>query len=267
MNFAFPVLFALVLLLPGFILRFSYARGSWGWASPASMRRLSDDLAFGVVFSIVLHSTWLLVVSALGFEADPRAILAWMGGNFGPNNALLPEVLEALRGNYQAMAGYFLSLFVVAWMLGHLAHRVVRRLRLDHRTKLFRFNNFWYYMLRGEVLLFAENSSEEVEQPDGVYLSAVVTHSSKSYLYRGLVYDFTFDETGALDTIVLTDAHRRELAQDAASQDGLPIPHEDDPRYYDIRGEYLILQYTSITTLNLDYFWLTEAPEGVAAGV
>lgn len=265
MNFAFPVLFALVLLLPGFILRFSYARGSWGWASPASMRRLSDDLAFGVVFAIVLHSCWLWFVSALGYAPDPRAVLAWMGGTFGPNNALLPEVLDALSGNYGAIAGYFLSLMLVAWILGHLAHRTVRGLRLDHRTKLFRFDNFWYYMLRGEVLLFRENTSEEVEQPDGVYLSAVVTHSSKSYLYRGLVYDFTFDEKGVLDTIVLTDAHRRELSQDQPPPGGVPIPHEEDPRYYDIRGEYLVLQYSKITTLNLDYFWLSEAPAGAAA--
>lgn len=267
MNFAFPVLFALVLLLPGFILRFSYARGSWGWASPASLRRLTDELAFGVVFSIVLHSAWLTIVNALGYRPDPRAILAWMGGTFGPNNALMPEVLESLAGNYAAISAYFLSLFLVAWFLGHFAHRTVRRLRLDHRTKLFRFDNFWYYMLRGEVLLFRENTSEEVEQPDGVYLSAIVSHSSKSYLYRGLVYDFTFDDKGVLDTIVLTDAHRRELSQDQVEQGGLPIPHDEDPRYYDIRGEYLILQYAKITTLNLDYFWLTEAPEGVAAGV
>lgn len=231
------------------------------------MRRLSDDFAYGVVFSIALHAGWLWLVSLLGYRPEPKAILAWMAGNFGPNNALLPEVLEAFSGNYPEIAGYFLTLCAGAAILGHVAHRTVRRLRLDHRTRLFRFNNYWYYMLRGEVLLFRENASEEVVLPDGVYLSAIVAHSGKSYLYRGLVSDFTYDDNGALDTIVLTDAHRRELSQDQASQEGLPVPHEEDPRYYDIRGEYLILQYAKVTTLNLDYFWLTGAgdPPGTPA--
>jgi hypothetical protein len=142
-------------------------------------------------------------------------------------------------------------------MLGYLGHQVVRQAHLDHKTKLFRFNNYWYYMLRGEVLLFAESRAEEVEVPDGVYLSAVVSHSSKNYLYRGLVYDFTFDDDGTLDTIVLTDAQRRDLMED--SPPGADSVHPDeDPRYYDIKGDYLILQYSRIVTLNLDYFWLTE---------
>lgn len=114
-------------------------------------------------------------------------------------------------------------------------------------------------MLRGEVLLFAESRAEEVEVPDGVYLSAVVSHSSKNYLYRGLVSDFTFDDDGTLDTIVLSGAHRRDLAEDEISAKEPSVVHDQDPRYYSIRGDYLILQYSRIVTLNLDYFWLSEA--------
>jgi hypothetical protein len=258
MNFAFPALLAFVFLLPGIILRFSYARGSWGWSSPISMRRLSDDFAYGAVFSIALHTLWLGLASLLGFRPDLKSVLALMAGNFGPNNEFLPAALEAFSANFPRIAGYFLTIYAASAILGHLGHRLVRAIRLDHKTKLFRFNNYWFYMLRGEVLLFAENSAEEVEEPDGVYLSAVVSQSSKSYLYRGLVCDFTFDEDGKLDTIVLADAHRRDLMEDAAD-DGIPVHHDEDPRYYDIKGDYLILQYSRITTLNLDYFWLTES--------
>ncbi len=258
MNFAFPALLAFVLLLPGIILRFSYARGSWGWSSPISMRRLSDDFAYGVVFSIALHSVWLGLATLGGHPADLKALLALMAGNFGPNNALLPETLEAFSPYYLWIAAYFLTLYASAALLGYVGHRVVRAAHLDHKTKLFRFNNYWYYMLRGEVLLFAESRAEEVEPPDGVYLSAVVSHSSRNYLYRGLVYDFTFDDDGTLDTIVLTDAQRRDLMEDSVPGTD-PVHPDDDPRYYDIKGDYLILQYARIVTLNLDYFWLTEA--------
>jgi hypothetical protein len=157
------------------------------------------------------------------------------------------------------------SLYAAAGVAGNLGHRAVRRLRLDHLTKTFRFDNYWYYMLTGEVLDFRENAGEG-RSVDGVYFSAVVDHASGSYLYRGIVSDFTFDRDGALDTIVLTDAHRRKLADDR--QEGEPStrvgPAEPDERYYEIRGDFLVLRYAEIRTLNLDYFAVTLAEEGGA---
>jgi hypothetical protein len=94
---------------------------------------------------------------------------------------------------------------------------------------------------------------------DGVYFSAVVDHASGSYLYRGIVYDFTFDRDGSLDTIVLTDAHRRRLTDDREESDPTPPvgPAQPDQRYYEIRGDFLVLRYAEIRTLNLDYFAVT----------
>jgi|SRR5882724_2993860 len=262
MNFAFPALLAFLLLLPGIILRYTYARGAWGWASPTSLRRITDELAYGVIFSIPLHTGWLELAAALGFPADVRAPLALLAGNFGQGNSLLAPSLRAISEHYPSVAAYFISLYGASAVLGNLAHRTVRKLRLDHRTKTFRFDNYWYYMLTGEVLRFRENA--EGEEPDGVYLSAVVAHSGVSYLYRGIVTDFTFDGDGALDTVVLSDAHRRALSDDRAASEE-PVPsYQEDPRYYNVRGDFLILRYAEMQTLNLDYFWLGEA-DGEAA--
>jgi hypothetical protein len=259
MNFAFPALLAFLLLLPGIILRYTYARGAWGWASPTSMRRISDELAYGVIFSIPLHTCWLELTATLGFAPDVRAPLALLAGNFGPNNTLLAPSLLTISDHYVSVSAYFISLYAASAVLGNLAHRGVRRLRLDHRTKTFRFDNYWYYMLTGEVLRFRENA--DAEKPDGVYLSAVVAHSSVSYLYRGIVSDFTFDTDGALDTVVLTDAHRRKLSEDREPSDEPVPPLDEDPRYYTVRGDFLILRYAEMQTLNLDYFWLGEAED------
>ena len=259
MNFAFPALLAFLLLLPGIILRYTYARGAWGWASPTSLRRISDELAYGVVFSLALHALWLELSRVLGLEPDIRTPLALLVGNFGPNSSLFEPSVRAIADHYPTVAGYFLSLYAASAVLGNVAHRGVRRLRLDHRTKTFRFDNYWYYMLTGEVLRFRENA--DGESPDGVYLSAVVAHSGVSYLYRGIVTDFTFDTDGALDTVVLADAHRRKLADDRQPSDEPIPPYEEDPRYYNVRGDFLILRYAELQTLNLDYFWLGEADD------
>jgi hypothetical protein len=41
-------------------------------------------------------------------------------------------------------------------------------------------------------------------------------------------------------------------------------PAEPDERYYEIRGDFLVLRYAEIRTLNLDYFAVTLAEEGGA---
>jgi hypothetical protein len=169
-------------------------------------------------------------------------------------------VRSSVAGDYSGVAGYLVSLYAAAGVAGNLGHRAVRRLKLDHLTKTFRFDNYWYYMLTGEVLDFRENAGEG-RSVDGVYFSAVVDHASGSYLYRGIVSDFTFDRDGALDTVVLTDAHRRKLVDDREEREPPPHigPSEPDERYYEIRGDFLVLRYAEIRTLNLDYFAVTLA--------
>jgi hypothetical protein len=258
MNFAFPALLVFLLVLPGIILRYSYARGPWGWASPTSMRRVSEELAYGVTFALVLHAVWLAIVRRLGFQPDVEAMVLMLLGNFGEGSEHLDRVLDSVAGYYPGIAGYLVSLYSAAGVAGNLGHRAVRRLRLDHLTKIFRFDNYWFYMLTGEVLDFRENA-EDGREVDGVYCSAVVDHASGSYLYRGIVSDFTFDRDGTLDTIVLMDAHRRELTDDRAEGEPRPPmgPAAPDERYYEIRGDFLILRSTEFRTLNLDYFAVT----------
>jgi hypothetical protein len=258
MSFAFPALLAFLLVLPGIVLRYSYARGPWGWASPTSLRRVSEELAYGVAFALVLHAVWLALARGLGFHPDVDAMFLLLVGNFGEGERHLDPVLTSVSGHYPLVAAYLVSLYGASAAAGNLGHRAVRRLRLDHLTRTFRFDNYWYYMLTGEVLDFRENAGEG-RRVDGVYLSAVVDHSSGSYLYRGIVSDFTFDRDGSLDTIVLADAHRRRLVDDR--EEGAPRapvgPMVPDDRYYEIRGDFLVLRYSELRTLNLDYFAVT----------
>jgi hypothetical protein len=226
------------------------------------MRRVSEELAYGVAFALILHAVWLAAVRWLGFQPDVEAMVLLLVGDFGEGRHL-DRVVSSVSGHYPGVAGYLVSLYASAAVAGNLGHRVVRRLKLDHLTKTFRFDNYWFYMLTGEVLDFRENAAEG-RTVDGVYVSAVVDHASGSYLYRGIVSDFTFDRDGALDTIVLTDAHRRRLVDDR-DEAGPPThvgPSEPDERYYDIRGDFLVLRSAELRTLNLDYFAVTLEETG-----
>jgi hypothetical protein len=227
------------------------------------MGRMTDELAYGVVFAILLHAFWLTLSKTFGFDPDVRSALMLLTGNFGDKSNQLDLALSSIADHELSVSGYFVSLYGWAAIAGALGHRLVRKLRLDHHTRVFRFDNYWYYMLTGEVLAFFENQHES-RTVDGVYLSAVINQGVSSYLYRGIVYDFTYDRDGGLDTIVLTDAHRRSLAAD---RDDDPGANEDlsdssqlkspDERYYEIHGDFFVLRYSEIRTLNLDYFSVT----------
>jgi hypothetical protein len=262
-NFAFPAVLIFCLLLPGIVYRFSYARGSWSWANPTSLRSISDELAYSVIVAVGLHVLWLTLASKLGYPANYAALLTLLTGNFGPESRLLPVVIESIALNRVPIAIYFLSMYAGSAALGFVAHSMVRRLRFDHRFALLRFENPWFYLLTGEILAFEWDLSRD-QLPDGVYLSAVLEQGKESYVYWGIVRDFMFDSSGELDHIVLSSAHRRRLADDRELGAAPPIGPQLvgaaetplDERYYEIQGDYLIVQYAHIRTLNLDYFWI-----------
>lgn len=263
MNLAFPALLVLLLVLPGLIFRYSYARGAWGWSNPISFRSVSDELAYGVVFAVGLHGVWTLLAGRVGYAVDFGAVLALLLGNFGQGNAMYEREVVSVTRHPGAIASYFLSLCGGAWLLGNRLHWAVRKAGLDHRTRILRFKNEWYYLLSGEVLAFHDSDDAE-RDISGVYLPAVVDHAKASYLYRGIVADWTFDKDGQLDTISLRLAHRRlldaDLQRDAGREPGADVKPDD--RYYNIHGDRLILRYSQLKTLNLDDFRLTPDDSG-----
>ncbi len=258
MNVAFPAVVLALLVLPGVVFRYTYSRGSWGWTSPVSFRSVSDELAYGAIFAVALHYLWLLLAHLIGYSADFYSLLAFLTGNFGPNDSAYNHVLLSVARNASAIGFYFLSLIGFSAVSGRLSHALVRKLELDRNTQVLRFKNEWYYLLSGEVLSFAEG--EQARTVDGVFLSAVIDHGDQSFLYRGIVRDWSFDSDGNLETIRLTLAHRRSLADDLTSKSPAKVGEyvKADDRYYEIRGDVFIIRYSEVRTINLDYFQLAE---------
>ena len=71
--------------------------------------------------------------------------------------------------------------------------------------------------------------------------------------------------------MVLEAAHRRPLspASDRAAEQTTGVaPRERDPNYeqhpayYNIRGNYLVIQYANVKTLNVEYIFLTPTSLG-----
>lgn len=255
MEFAFSALLLLILILPGFILQFTYTRGFWRWNSPNVNRPLTEQIPTGVVYAAVLHLIW----ASIWANYEPinlKVLIMLLIGNYGNDEEHLEIILKSITDYPYHIAFYFLSLYLLSAILGYIGHSIVRKKKLDLKTRFFRFNNEWFYSLRGEVAEF--NETPDIDgQVDGVMLTTVVHHGEKvNYLYRGFVYDFFFDKEGNLDRVVLMYADRRDLSNDKTSDE------DDSDRFYEIVGNYFIIRYSEMTTINL--YYITFEPENDA---
>jgi hypothetical protein len=211
MNVAFSALLIFILVLPGIILRYTYARGAWRWASPTSTTALADEIAYSVTFAIGLHLLWSFLAALVSqLEVDAHSILVLLTGSYGPDDKFFEPAVASVAKYPVAITAYLLTLYGFATGLGYGTHYLVRKYKLDRKTRLLRFKNEWYCLLSGEVLEFKE--FEEAQQAsgappinveediDGVYLTAIVDLATETYLYRGVVADF-----GSIEPAIWTE--------------------------------------------------------------
>jgi hypothetical protein len=118
MNLAFPAFLVFLLILPGLIFRYAYARGSWGWASPTSAKKISDEITFGIVGSLVLHAIGIFSLSGWGIKPDLSILLAFLTGNFGPNDDFLAGSVDVVASNHARITAYFLLFGLAALGFG-----------------------------------------------------------------------------------------------------------------------------------------------------
>ncbi len=273
MNFAFPALFILLLILPGILLRLGYFRGlelDGGWKTPFTIQSLGDEIAWSSVFSGALHVVW--VYGWIHFNrplnlANAMTLLVAPTGNGGGD--LLKNAIFQTTQDAGEVCLYFSSFVVFAYCLGLGAHWFVRRNGLDLRFKPLQFDNPWFYILSGEFIspLPPENwfhwrprwwPAGRKEHADLVQISAVVKQGSDMYIYIGSLMDYEFDRTGQLDRLVLSETSRRLLSRDKRSQGNVPKEGNNDDRFYPIESRFFIIRYADICTLNVIYLLLQE---------
>jgi hypothetical protein len=221
-------------------------------------------LAYSVVWALLLHALWTMVAAKFDRPVDFAALLALLLGSFGQNNAAYQPTVLAVTTHPGWIASYFLTLYTDAAASGWALHKAVRALQLDLRWSWLRFRDVWWYRLSGEIVLLADKKTAD-KAPSGVLLSTVVDHGKGSFLYWGLVEDWAYNTEGELDTILVSFAHRRPLEKDARGKivvSRTPVTGLDQ-RYYRIRGDYFVLQYSEMRTLNLEYFWVRERPRAL----
>ena len=150
MNFAFPALFIFLLALPGILLRMGYRKGLNGaWKNPFIIQSLPDEIAWSSVIAGILHIFWVCIWTKLKGKVDYQSAFALL---VAPTNGLLPQAVVNTSKYAGDIVIYFSTLVLFSYLFGVICHCIVRSRGLDHRFKIFRFDNPWFYCLSGEFI-------------------------------------------------------------------------------------------------------------------
>lgn len=267
MNIALSSLLLILLILPGIIIRYFCRRGFW--KSPVSLSSPSNEIFYGIIFSLCLHFLIYRIICITKFNYDFNIILAVMTGTI--NTTSITYISENIHTHFTIILFYFIIINLLSMILGITLNITVRFLKLDLKFKLFRFNNEWFYILSGEESIISEIQDNKLLQKlklsikridtildtTNVCISAIVDHNSNQYIYWGYVSNFYFNKKGELDRIFLKNTHRRNLNNDKEDNTKTTRP-PNDKRFYKIHGDFVIFKYSDLKTLNVHYLYLYE---------
>lgn len=243
MNVALPALIVFFLLLPGFIFRTNLKRAE---RASLDFSPFGQLVAEGILWALVLHFSWL-GLSHLVFERDfaPVVLLKLLSSAPTPQ----AEAIEAVGSQFNWIAAYFSTLIAVSFVLPQAVRHIISRYRLDRAdailSRLFRFHQApWYYLLTGADF-------KSGEEPDLIFVSAIVEVGKSAVLYVGVLDEFYVDADGQLDRLVLQNVVRRPIEAD--KEQGGSDANTADNRFYDIDGDSFVLRYSEAITLNIQY--------------
>jgi len=167
------------------------------------------------------------------------------------------EAYQNLESNFFKVVIYNASIAFTAGGTGYLTKKVVRRFKLDRKVKLFRYQNSWHYILKGEFFDFPRTSfklkNNDHKYIELVYLDALTDTNEGLILYEGILVDYELSADNGLNYITLKKAKRKFLDKNP----------DDTGKQSNIQGHIIILPFSQIKNINVS-FYAVEESEGKA---
>lgn len=244
MNVALPAVIIFCLVLPGFIVRTNIRRAS---KTSLDFSPFGKMVATSLMWAGALHLIWIVLTKILtGYKFDPEILL----GLLSSEKNLQSSAIQKVSLQFGDISFYFISLYIACPLLPKAVRYFVDKYSLDgcHSplSWIFRFDDAdWFY-------LFSGVDFKKEDKPDFISISAVVEVGKESYIYKGALDDYFTDSDGELTRIVLSGASRRKLDKDRTDDQA------DEERFYPINGDYFVLKYEEISSLNVHYIKIQE---------
>lgn|GEM_PF-1541073 len=243
MNIAFPAFFLLALVLTGFIFLNAFER-----RENTNLEKIpfSSASARALVSSGIIHLILLSIVHQFILPVDFSVSIKLITGA-----KLTDSDISGLQVDVVNIVFYFLSTYIVAYILGKFLQIAVLKFS-PYKSSKFAFDTPWYYELKGKL---SEEADAEI-----IKISCLVNSGECAYLYYGYLQDFYLDDSGQLDRLVLSDVYRRNIQDDEDLPIGKIAGDQQDQRFYQIKGDRLVLKYDKVVNLNIEYLYMYETP-------
>lgn len=220
MNVAFSTLLILILLSPGFIVRYAFLKGPY---SRKNFRPpIADDIFWSVIPAFFIQILALIFLQLIGKTLATKDIYLLLIGEKGidfntVNTNLIPFLL------------YSLILLLISYMIGASARFIVSKYNLDLKYNILKVNNEWYYLFSGKLIK---------EDLDLIQLDILVSSDKGTTLYSGILEDYFLNKDGGIDRLYLIRVYR-------------------DTKY-EMPGDFFVIFGKDILNINLSYFRLEE---------
>ena len=252
MNFALPTIILLLMLVPGFLFRRLYYSGEF--SKEYFKQNFTDYLFPSLIFSVLIHLFCQSLIRMFGYKISLWPLFLLVGSN-GSSSETGLAFLQIYKNIYHLFFYFTFTAFTGA-VLGLFSKYIVRKLKLDRKYQLFRYQNEWHYVFTGEILDFPNISGQSNVQPEVQYVDALVKTAEGSILYSGYLSHYVLSSSNGIDQLYLSDVKRRYLKDDHQ-------PENIDPYYY-MPGNFTIIPYAQVMNLNITYYRFNQRTEELA---
>jgi hypothetical protein len=198
----------------------------------------------GIVFQIFFYYFFTQV---LRIDLDIQNFVALF---YKSDFSEMVAAFNAFHFNIVKIIAYHFSLWFVVGLIGFFCKVFIRTLKLDRKFEFFRFQNFWHYLLMGEILDFYGYSGNS----DDIHFTMVDVllkiDNSATLIYSGILNGYHLTkESGGLDYIYLTYVKKRQWDENC-NLEWVPVP-----------GDYFVVPFADVLNINITYYYYTEDPE------
>ena len=233
-----------MILLPGIIFRASYL--NTGYSRKTFKSSFSDELLFSLVPAVLIQITGYGFVEFV-FGNVNESLLYLLLIN---NDKAAIQILDG--SSVFLFVLYCAVIYMVSWCLGLFARKIVLKHKLDILYPMLRLHSEWYYILSGTILEFPDQFGQPVGKCN-IWLDVLVDSKAGNIIYSGVLKKYILGKDEGLDRIYLAVVERKFLKTNSIDikLEGFPI---DANNSYFLSGEYLIIPYSEIRNINVDYY-------------
>jgi len=242
------VIGVMMAIFPGFLFRKCYYRGEF--TKQFSQSNELDKVLWNVFFSgLSIGITFLSIyffrsvsqfelLSSLNYDTI-QEIATPISKNEVPNKDLIYKT-------YKDLLIIITLIYSFSCFFGLVLHWLVRSLKLDIYSPLFRFKNYWHYYIHGGKILYSNPTNKT---PAFTVADVLCEIAGETKLYKGIISQYTINkEDNNLENIFLTDARALKQEKDE-SGNTIKVTMREIP------GAAFCIPYKSVANMNLVYVY------------